>query len=426
MKRNRVVITGMGIVSPIGNNIHDFTEALFSGKSGVMSMPELADYGFKTLLGAIPEENESIQTLVNRYQLNKASDIVKHSLSAALEAWVSAGFHVPEDFNNSADADTGAIIGTGMGAVDTISDHVIPNSSPKNKRRLRSTIIEENMPNAPAAHVSMALGLGNRVSANSSACATGTEAIITAAERIAGGKAERMLAGGSEAFSPYAWIGFDIMRVLAQKKNEIPQLASCPLSEHASGFVSGAGAGIVLLESYQSAKNRGAKILAEYAGGYINSGGMRDGGSMTAPSSKAVIQCIKGALQDAAITPGNINYVNGHLSSTMADVLEIQNISKALGIKGKNFPFINSLKAQTGHCIGAAGSVETIGGIIQMQHDKIAAAINSRPLHPDIASIGDEKKIAFKTINCNINYMLKTSFGFGDVNTCLILKKSKN
>ncbi|HKK67485.1 MAG TPA: beta-ketoacyl-[acyl-carrier-protein] synthase family protein [Bacteroidales bacterium] len=423
MNKQRVVITGMGVVSPIGNGIKAFEKALFSGKSGIKAMPELEEYGFRTLLGAVPEKDERLLAIQAKYRTQNGSDMLNYALAAALDAWENAGFTVPDDFNGPADPDTGAIIGTGMGAVDSIGGYVVPQSNPKGKRRLRSTVVEQNMPNAPAAHVSQALGLGNRISAVSSACATGTEAIITAAERIADGRAVRMLAGGSEAYSPWSWIGFDVMRVLAQNKNDDPKHASCPLSSDASGFVPGAGAGIMLLESLESAKKRGAKILAEYKGGFINSGGMRAGGSMTAPSAPSVIACIKSALHEAGISPDEVDYINGHLSSTMADVLEIENLSKALNRYGPDFPFINSLKAQTGHCIGAGGGIESIASVLQIKNAMVTKAVNSRPLHPHITEIVDESRVPLKNLKHTVNTVLKTSFGFGDVNACMLLKR---
>ncbi|MGM0625808.1 MAG: beta-ketoacyl-[acyl-carrier-protein] synthase family protein [Bacteroidota bacterium] len=422
--KHRVVITGMGVISPIGNGLQAFSHGLFAGHCGIKGMPELADYGFRSQLGAVPEEDTHLTELMQKYGTQKASMVLNYALAAGLEAWESAGLNIPADFDGDADPHTGALIGTGMGSVDSTAGHIVPNSRADKKRKLRSTVIEQNMPNAPAAHLGMILGLGNRISASSSACATGTEAIITAAERIAEGKAHRMLAGGSEAFSPYSWIGFDVMRVLAQNKNEVPEMASCPLSSEASGFVPGAGAGILLLESMDSALERGADILAEYGGGFVNSGGMRHGGSMTAPSSVSVIACLRAALSDAGVSPEEIDYINGHLSSTMADVLEIENLSTALNLGNRDFPYINSMKGQTGHCIGAGGAIETIAAILQMKQSKLAASVNSRPLHAGITKIIDEKCIPEQNMNININSLLKTSFGFGDVNACLVLKRS--
>jgi 3-oxoacyl-[acyl-carrier-protein] synthase I len=422
--KERVVVTGMGIVSPIGNGLQMFKHQLFAGKTGTQHLPDLESYGFACQVAGVPDiTNHSYIDTINSYGINKSGLLLQYAVIAGLEAWESTGFTIPGNHDNSADYDTGCIIGSGIGPLDLVSEKLIPFVSAEKKRKLRSTIVEQSMLNAPSAHLSMILGLGNQVSFNSSACATGTEAIIQAAERIRCGKAKRMLAGGTEAYSPYSWIGFDVMRVLNRNMNDTPQKASCPLSENAAGFIPGAGAGVLMLESLESALERNAPILAEISGTHINSGGLRNGGTMTAPSSEAVIKCVQESINDAGIQASDIDYINGHLSSTMADVLEIQNLSKALNRYGKDFPYINSLKAQTGHCIGAGGAIETIAATIQIQEQKVAASINSKALHPEIAKLIDEKCVPDKPINHSIKYVLKTSFGFGDVNACIVLKK---
>ncbi len=424
INKQRVVVTGVGVVSPIGTGVDEFSRNLFDAFCGLTHQPIMEETGFACQVAGIPDiSNSHLLPYIDDYGLKNSSLLLQYSILAGLEAWKSAGFKIPENHNNDADYDTGCIIGSGIGPLDLISEKLVPNTDPKRKRKLRSTIVEQSMPNAPSAHLSMALGLGNQISFNSSACATASEAIITAAERIANGKAKRMLAGGAESVSTHGWIGFDIMRVLNRSMNETPKKASCPLSENAAGFIPGAGAGILLLESLDSALDRNAPILAEISGTHINSGGLRNGGTMTAPSSEAVIKCVQESIKDAEIKASDIDYINGHLSSTMADVLEIQNLSKALARTKDNFPLINSLKAQTGHCIGAGGAIETIAAIMQIQTQKVAASINSKPLHPEIAKIIDEKSVPDNAINHQIKHVLKTSFGFGDVNACMILSK---
>jgi 3-oxoacyl-(acyl-carrier-protein) synthase len=424
INNQRVVITGVGVVSPIGTGIDEFSNNLFDAFCGLTHQPMMEETGFACQVAGVPNTNKSsFLSYIDDYGLKNSSLLLQYSILAGLEAWKSAGFKIPENHNHDADYDTGCIIGSGIGPLDLISEKLVPNTDPKRKRKLRSTIVEQSMPNAPSAHLSMALGLGNQVSYNSSACATGSEAIITAAERIANGKAKRMLAGGAESVSTHGWIGFDVMRVLNRSMNDTPEKASCPLSENATGFIPGAGAGIVLLESLESALERNAPILAEITGTHINSGGLRNGGTMTAPSSEAVIKCVQSCIKDAGINPSDIDYINGHLSSTMADVLEIRNLSKALNRFGGDFPFINSLKAQTGHCIGAGGAIETIAAVLQIKSQKVAASINSKPLHPEIAKIISGTCVPDKLINHPIKHVLKTSFGFGDVNACMVLSK---
>lgn len=421
---DRVVITGIGVVSPIGAGIHIFEKSLFAGNSGIRFIKELEETGFACKVGGIPDINNSFYNFyLENFSLQNSSELLKYAVVAGLEAWENSGMRIPENLQGAADFDTGCIIGSGIGPLDLVGNKLVPNTNAARIRKLRSTIVEQTMLNSPSAHLSMILGLGNQVSFNSSACATGTEAIIMGCERVASGKAKRMLVGGTEAFSTYGWIGFDVMRVLNRRMNNNPQKASCPLSENAAGFVPGAGAGVLVLESFESAIKRNANIFAEISSTHINSGGLRNGGTMTAPSSEAVIKCVQACIEDAGISAFDIDYINGHLSSTMADVLEIENLTKALNLYGENFPYINSLKAQTGHCIGAGGAIETIAAILQLVNQKVAPSINSKKLHPKINSLISNSCVPNEVTDKTLNYILKTSFGFGDVNSCLILKK---
>lgn len=195
------------------------------------------------------------------------------------------------------------------------------------------------------------------------------------------------------------------------------------MSASASGFVPSSGAGALLLEDLETALARGAKIYAEVLGGNINSGGQRGGGTMTAPNATAVKRCITDALANANVFPNEINTINGHLTATSKDGLEIQNWSEALGLSGKNFPFINSLKSMVGHCLSGSGSVESVATVLQLYHGFIFPNINCEDLNPDITAIIDESKIPQQLIQKELNIVAKASFGFGDVNACVLFKK---
>ncbi|MFH2142143.1 MAG: beta-ketoacyl-[acyl-carrier-protein] synthase family protein [Bacteroidota bacterium] len=396
----RVVVTGMGVVSPIGTGIQNFLLSLKTGKSGIRFIPELKELNFGCQVGGIPDESVSpFLEILDKYNLNAASNIIRYAIIAAIEAWMDAGLIIPEFQSSEVDYNTGSIIGSGIGPADIFGSRIIPLTNEKNIKRLRSTIVEHSMLSGASANLAGILALGNRISFNSSACSTSTESIILSYELIKSGKAERMISGGSEAYSPYGWSGFDAMRVIARKFNENPEQASRPMSESADGFVPGAGAGILILEELNSAINRKAKIYGEIVGAYINSGGQRNGGTMTAPNSEGVIRCITGAINDANIHPDQIDYISGHLSSTMADILEIRNWADALNRKGISFPYINSLKSLTGHCIGAAGAIETIATILEMNHQFLHPSLNCRDFHPEITSVIDEEKVTHNTIN---------------------------
>lgn len=198
------------------------------------------------------------------------------------------------------------------------------------------------------------------------------------------------------------------------------------MSASASGFVPGSGAGALLLESLDSALERGARIYAEVAGGYVNSGGQRGSGSMTAPNSEAVQRCIRGALQDAHISAAEIDAINGHLTATAKDALEIQNWTLALERAGADFPDINSLKSLTGHCLSAAGSIECVASVLQVKEDFVFANRNCEDPHPEITNFICSTKIPQTLVKKKVNVVAKASFGFGDVNACILFKKYPN
>ena len=422
---NRVVVTGIGVVAPNGCGVPNFLDALKKGKSGIRFIQELKDLYFGCQIGGIPDYTDSKYNFyLNRYNLTDSSNLIRLSIIAGLEAWENAGLNIPEFGESDTDFNTGIIIGSGIGSVDIFGERIIPQTNLGEIKRLRSTIVEHSMLSGPGSNLAGILACGNQVSFNSSACSTGVEAIVMGSDRIKSGKAKRMIVGGVDVYSPYAWSGFDAMRVLNRKNNDDPEKGSRPMSFSASGFVPGAGAGVLILENRELALQRNATILCEIAGEFVNCGGQRNGGTMTAPNSQGVIQCIQSALETGNIKPEQIDFISGHLSSTMADPIEIQNWSTALNLKGSDFPYINSLKSLTGHCIGAAGAIETIAAILQMNHNFIHRSANCEDLHPEISQIIDKNKIPQTTIeNTNINYIAKASFGFGDVNACLILKK---
>jgi 3-oxoacyl-(acyl-carrier-protein) synthase len=280
---------------------------------------------------------------------------------------------------------------------------------------------EQLMASGVSARIGGLCGLGNQVTTNSSACSTGTEAVVTAAERIRAGLANRMLAGGAEVDSPYIWACFDSMRVLARAYNENPSRASRPMSGSAAGFVPGAGGAVLVLEALETALRRGARIYAEYAGGAITSGGMRGGGSMTAASAAGVQRCIRKAVTDAQIAGADIDYINGHLTATGADPQEIRNWSETLQRPPADFPWINSTKSMIGHCLAAAGAIECVGTVLQIYEQFVHPSINCDDLHPEIESFSNS--IVRAPVRTSLRYAAKASFGFGDVNSCVVFKK---
>jgi 3-oxoacyl-(acyl-carrier-protein) synthase len=413
----------MGVVAPNGHGLAAFELALREGQSGIRHVPELAELNFACQVGGIPQDFDAVRKrYFDHEKLLSINDNIGYASVAAVDAWRDAGFSVPEAEDDRVDWDSGVIAGCGIGGMDTIARTVVPMVNAGNVRRMGSRIVEQVMNSGTSARIAGLLALGNQATSNSSACSTGNEAVIEAAGRIRRGLADRMLAGGSEGASPYIWAGFDAMRVICRKFNDRPEGASRPMSGSAAGFVPGAGGAFLLLEELGVARERGAKIYAEFLGGMVNCGGHRMGGSITAPNPEGVKRCIRGALADAGIDPGRIDAINGHLTATYADPVEVKNWSEALGRGPDAFPWINSTKSMIGHCLGAAGAIECVASVLQLHRGFIHPSLNCGDLHPEIAPY--ERSIPRTVVNCpDLKVIAKAGFGFGDVNSCLIFGK---
>ncbi|SDB61286.1 3-oxoacyl-(acyl-carrier-protein) synthase [Flavobacteriaceae bacterium MAR_2010_188] len=422
--KKRVVITGMGVVAPNAVGISEFTQALKNGTSGITFHQNLKDLDFSCCIGGIPTiSEEKKQEYLTPLQLRGFnSSGILYGCIAGMDAWKDAGFAVNEQ--SELDNDSGTIFGAGTSGIEKFREAIYKIDN-KEVKRLGSTAVLQTMASGVSAFLGGILGLGNQVTTNSSACTTGTEAIVMGFDRIQSGKARRMLVGSCSDNGAYIWGGFDAMRVMTYKHNESPEHGSRPMSATASGFVPGSGAGAMVLESLESALERNAKIYAEVLGGAVNSGGQRNDGTLTAPNPEAVQRCISGALINFGISPEEIDLINGHLTATSKDSLEIENWTKALQRKGSNFPYINSLKGMVGHCLAAAGSIESVATVLQITEQFIFPNINCDDVHPEILELIDKEKIPQKMMNKEINIAIKASFGFGDVNGCVLFKRWK-
>lgn len=419
----RVVITGLGVISPNGNGVAEFELALRKGKSGLAFQPSMVEAGFNCHVAAVPHGVDALaQAAFREEELLAMNAGHRYAALAAIEAWQDAGFARPEAGDDRVDWDSGAVLGTGIGGMDTIAERVVPLVNEKRSKRLGSTGVEQVMASGISARVSGILALGNQVTTNSSACATGVEAVAEGTWRIRAGRAERMLCGGAEVPSPYIWAGFDAMRVLSRKFNDQPEKASRPMSASAGGFIPGCGSGVLVLESLDSALARGARIRAEVLGVATNCGGHRGGGSMTAPNPTGVQRCIQAALADAALEPARIDAISGHLTATGADPKEVANWSRALGRGPADFPVITSTKSLIGHALGAAGAIESVAAVLMLEGGFVHASRNCEDVHPEIqpfaASIPHETRAL-----PGLSVMMKAGFGFGDVNAALVLRK---
>ena len=421
--KKRVVVTGMGVAAPNAHGLEDFEQALRKGLSGIRFLPQLQELNFGCQIAGVPENFDEIRkSYFDREKLLSINDNIGYASVAAVDAWTDAGFKIHDSDDETVDWDTGVISGSGIGGMDTIANQVVPMVSAGKVRRMGSRIVEQVMNSGTSGRIGGLIGAGNQVTSNSSACSTGNEAIIESLWRIRIGLAKRMVAGGSEGASPFIWGGFDAMRVICRKYNDNPTAGSRPMSASACGFVPGSGGAMLVLEDMETALSRGARIYAEIIGGHVNSGGQRMGGSMTAPNPEGVKRCIRAAIADAGIDPAEVDAINGHLTATFADPYEIKNWSEALGRAPKDFPYINSTKSLIGHCLGAAGAIESVATVLQLYKGFIHPSINCEDVHPDIAQFAD--KIPQKCIEFpQLRIIAKAGFGFGDVNSCLIFKK---
>ncbi|NNM67855.1 MAG: beta-ketoacyl-[acyl-carrier-protein] synthase family protein [Spirochaetales bacterium] len=419
----RVVITGMGVLAPNAHGLADYETALREGRSGIRYYENLKDLKFGCQVGGIPQGVDELKkTYFSDDLLMAMNSSMTYAGIAALDCWRDAG--LPEPGSDNIDWDTGAIIGTGIGGADTMCEVVSPQIMTGNARRLGSSMVEQTMASSVSALVGGLLGLGGQVTTNSSACTTGTEALINAYFHIKEGRSARMLAGGVEGSSHFIWGCFDAMRVLGRAFNDRPESASRPMSASTGGFIPGSGAGILMLESLESARARGAKIYAEVRGGHVNSGGQRGKGSMTSPNPVGVQRCILEALKNAGVQPGEVEVINGHLTGTMADPMEFENWRVALGRTPEDFPQINATKSMIGHALGAAGGLECVAAVLELSHGFVHGSVNCEDLHP--ALVPYEKRIVRQTIDRETRILAKASFGFGDVNACVFFEKWPN
>jgi 3-oxoacyl-(acyl-carrier-protein) synthase len=413
----RVVVTGMGAVAPNGVGLEAFFTAMREGTSGVQFDPDLQRLGFSCQVSAKPLVTEDLSLqYFSELELRQfdASGIL-YGVMAGVDAWNDAGMH-PGD---APDYDSGTIFGSGTSGIGKFRESIYRIDEGQ-VRRLGSSAVAQTMNSGVSAYIAGKIGLGNQVTSNSSACTTGTESVLMAFERIRNGHALRIIAGSTGDSGPYIWGGFDAMRVCTWKHNGEPEKASRPMSASASGFVPGSGAGALVLEELESALARGVRIYGEVLGGSVNSGGQRGQGSMTAPNPEAVQRCIREAVLHSGVSPSEIDLINGHLTATSKDALEIRNWSAALGLAGNDFPAVQSTKSLIGHCLTGAGSLECVASVLQLKRDIIFPTVNCEDLHEDIQKTIGQDCINMHFIEKTVKKVAKASFGFGDVNACVI------
>ena len=416
----RVVVTGLGVISPNAIGKTGFLDALREGKSGIRHIPWLEKSGFRCQLAGVPAVTASeIAKFRHTHSMEDLESTgILYGLMAGQEAWKDAKLD-----SGNRNRDRSCIFGSGSNGIEAteigihlMDEHRIADGA--------QSLLPQMFNNGVSLYLSRMLGLGGQVMNNASACSTGTEAVLMGYDKIKDGQAAVVLVGSSESSGKYVWGPFDSMFATAQGFNEVPEKASCPLSRNANGFVPAAGSGALVLESLESATARGASIYAEVLGGHINSGGHRGNGSMTLGNLNGMVRCIRQTLKETGCTSNDIDLVSGHLTSTMGDVYEMRAWVKALGRQGLDFPYINTPKSMIGHALSASGAIEAVAVVLQLHHGFIHPSLNAFPLHPDIAGLVDASRIPTASVDApSLKVAAKVNLGFGDVNSCVIFRK---
>ncbi|CAM6082068.1 unnamed protein product [Calypogeia fissa] len=408
--KKRVVITGMGVVSVFGNDVDTFYEKLLEGTSGISLIDRFDASTFPTKFGGQIRGFDS-KGYIDGKNDRRLDDCLRYCLVSGQKALENAGLG-GELLHTIDKQRAGVLVGTGMGGLSVFSDGVQALIE-KGHKRITPFFIPYAITNMASALLAIELGLMGPNYSISTACATSNYCFYAAANHIRRGEADIMVAGGTEAaIIPVGLGGFVACRALSTR-NDSPETASRPWDKDREGFVMGEGAGVLVLESLEHAKKRGAKIIAEYLGGAVNC----DAYHMTDPRADGlgVSSCIQRSLDDAGVAPEEVNYINAHATSTIVgDLAEVNAVKKVF--KEDQDIKINATKSMIGHCLGAAGGLEAIATI---------KAITTGWLHPTINQFNLEPAVTFDTVpnvkkQHEVHVGISNSFGFGGHNSCVV------
>lgn len=406
----RVVITGLGVVSSLGQDLEQFWGSLMEGKSGVSAIEAFDVSEYPTRIAA-EVKNWNPELYFDKKEARRMDRFVQFASAASLMALKDAGLNIKEDIDPER---VGVYVGSGIGGLITWEEQhrILLEKGPK---RVSPFFIPMMIANMAAGQVSILTGAKGPNSTTVTACATGTHTIGDAARTIMRGEADVMICGGAEAtISPTGVAGFCAMRAMSTR-NEEPERASRPFDVDRDGFVMGEGSGILILESLEHAQKRGARIYAEVVG-YGMSG---DAHHMTDPDPDGAARCMVKALKDAGIEPEQIDYINAHGTSTGAgDKSETTAIKKTFGDHAYKLA-VSSTKSMTGHLLGAAGGVEAVICSLALTHGIIPPTINLENQDPEL----DLDYVPNVPRKAELRYVLSNSFGFGGHNATVILKK---
>ena len=417
MKKKRIVVTGMGLVSCFGTDVDKFYDSLLKGKSGVVPIKEFDVSDFPTRFAGIIRDFE-VEDYMQKKMARRSDPFIRYAMVAGKKALEMSKLTQAE-LEKLDKSKCGVIIGSGMGGMKSFYDGVetIINKSYK---RLTPFFVPIIITNMAGALLAIDIGFQGPNFSISTACATSNYSINAAAEQINLGNANLMITGGSEApMSLRGLAGFVQARALSQRNDE-PTKASRPLDKNRDGFVMGEGSGVIILEELEHAKKRNAPIYAEFLGGATNC----DAFHMTEPRAdgSVVARCIENAIKDAGVAKEDVNYINAHATSTLAgDLCEVRAIKKVFGPLTKNIK-MNATKSMTGHCLGAAGGVEAIATIKAIELGELHPTIN---LDTPEEEIGDLDPVAHKSKKLDIKVAISCSFGFGGHNSVLVFSAYK-
>ncbi|MGR5069055.1 MULTISPECIES: beta-ketoacyl-ACP synthase II [Vibrio] len=412
MSKRRVVVTGMGMLSPVGNTVESSWKALLEGQSGIVNIEHFDTTNFSTRFAGLIKDFDCTEYM-SKKDARKMDLFIQYGIAAGIQALDDSGLQITEE--NA--ARVGVAIGSGIGGLDLIeTGHTA--LVEKGPRKVSPFFVPSTIVNMVAGNLSIMRGLRGPNIAISTACTTGLHNIGHAARMIAYGDAEAMVAGGSEkASTPLGMAGFGAAKALSTRNDE-PQKASRPWDKGRDGFVLGDGAGMMVLEEYEHAKARGAKIYAELVG-FGMSG---DAYHMTSPSEDGSggALAMEAAMRDAKITGTQVGYVNAHGTSTPAgDVAEIKGVKRALGEEGSKQVLVSSTKSMTGHLLGAAGSVEAIITVMSLVDQIVPPTINLDDPEEGL----DIDLVPHTARKVDMEYAICNSFGFGGTNGSLVFKK---
>jgi len=413
MSRRRVVVTGLGCISPVGNTVADAWANLLAGKSGIANITRFDASAINCHFAGEVKDLDLDQYIAPK-EARAMDKFIHYGIAAAVQAVQDSGLATGEALSEEEATRIGVVIGSGIGGlplIESMHDEMLA----KGPRRISPFFVPASIINMISGHVSMRYGFKGPNLAVVTACTTGLHSIGEAGRHIEYGDADVMIAGGSEGcMSPLGVGGFASMRALSTR-NDDPATASRPWDRDRDGFVLGEGAGVLVLEEYEHAKKRGAKIYAEL-GGY---GLSADAGHMTAPNMDGPRRAMLSALRNAGVNPDQVDYLNAHGTSTpLGDINETNAIKAALGDHAKK-TVVNSTKSMTGHLLGGAGGIESVFTVLAIHNQKSPPTINIFNQDPEC----DLDYCANTARDMKIDVALKNNFGFGGTNGALVFKR---